>query len=210
MKIARWSLGILLLVPMGFAAGQSGPPPQDAPAQADGNSLANAAKQAREAKKDQAKPARVWDNDTVPKAGAEISVVGDTSADANGDAAANGAPSATGANAPGNGGDAAAAGKSSHLADDIKNAKERLATLKVDLDILQRTYTLDAAMYYGKPDYSTDPDGASKLKGEQDSIAAKQQEMDDQQKKIDAMEEELAKSGTEAKDDNPPKDEGPK
>lgn len=207
MKIASWSLGILLLVPMGFAAGQSGPPPQDTPAQSDANTLANAAKQARDAKKDQAKSARVWDNDTVPKAGAEISVVGESSADANGDVAANAAPVT---NAPGNGGDAAAGGKSSHLADDVKNAKERLATLKVDLDILQRTYTLDAAMYYGKPDYSTDPDGAAKLKGEQDAINAKQQEMDDQQKKIDALEEELAKSGTEARDDNPPKDDTPK
>jgi hypothetical protein len=68
-----------------------------------------------------------------------------------------------------------------------------LATIKVDLDLLQRTYTLDSQMYYIKPDYASDTDGAAKLKDEQDQIAAKQQEMDDEQKKIDDLNAELSK-----------------
>jgi hypothetical protein len=48
-------------------------------------------------------------------------------------------------------------------------------------------------MYYIKPDYASDANVAAKLKDEQDQIAAKQQEMDEEQKKIDDMEAELSK-----------------
>jgi hypothetical protein len=198
MKIAHWSLGILLTMPIGIAAGQAQAPSQEAPAPAATDSLAAAAKAAREAKKDPAKPARVWNDDTIPKSNAAISVVGQTPADdadntaaATGDAANAGAPpnGSTGAS----GGAAAGAGNQKALETSIQNAKEKLATTKVDLDLLQRTYTLDSQMYYVKPDYASDTDGAAKLKDEQDQIAAKQQEMDEAQKKIDDMEAELSK-----------------
>jgi hypothetical protein len=193
MKIAHWGLGILLVMPMGIAVGQAQPPSQDAQAPAPTDALAAAAKQAREAKKDQPKPARVWDDDTVPKSNAAISVVGKTPADdgdaAPGDAAA--APAA--ANGSAGGGAAAGGGGRAALESAIANAKDKLATIKVDLDLLQRTYTLDSQMYYIKPDYASDADGAAKLKDEQDQIAAKQQEMDDEQKKIDDLNSELSK-----------------
>ena len=181
MKIAHWGLGILLVVPMGIAAGQAQAPSQEAPAPAPTDALAAAAKAAREAKKDQTKPARVWNDDTIPKSNGAISVVGQTPADdsanaaaATGDAA-NAASPATGAG----GGAAAGAGNQRALETSIQNAKDKLATTKVDLDLLQRTYTLDSQMYYVKPDYASDADGAAKLKDEQDQIAAKQQEMDE-------------------------------
>ena len=195
MKIAHWGLGILLVVPMGIAAGQAQAPSQEAPAPAPTDPLAAAAKAAREAKKDQTKPARVWNDDTIPKSNGAISVVGQTPADdsanaaaATGDAA-NAASPATGAG----GGAAAGAGNQRALETSIQNAKDKLATTKVDLDLLQRTYTLDSQMYYIKPDYASDANGAAKLKDEQDQIAAKQQEMDEEQKKIDDMEAELSK-----------------
>ncbi|MFZ3217170.1 MAG: hypothetical protein WA192_14025 [Candidatus Acidiferrales bacterium] len=213
MKIAHWGLGILLALPTGFAAGQSQAPAQSAPtpAPATADSLAAAAKQARDAKKDQAKPARVWDNDSVPKADAAISVVGqgpaqadrDNPAAATDDNANATAPAGDGSNAATDGSAPAAPGPGRAALDgDIANAKEKLSTIKVDLDLLQRTYTLDAQMYYGKPDYSTDTDGAAKLKDEQDQIAAKQQEMDDQQKKIDDLEAEKAKLPPESAGDS--------
>jgi predicted RNase H-like nuclease (RuvC/YqgF family) len=195
MKIAHWGLGILLVTPVGIAAGQAQAPSQEAPAPAPTDALAAAAKAAREAKKDQTKPARVWNDDTIPKSNGAISVVGQTPADdsanaaaATGDAA-NAATPATGAG----GGAAASAGNQRALETSIQNAKDKLATTKVDLDLLQRTYTLDSQMYYIKPDYASDADGAAKLKDEQDQIAAKQQEMDEEQKKIDDMEAELSK-----------------
>jgi predicted RNase H-like nuclease (RuvC/YqgF family) len=164
--------------------------------------LAEAAKRAREAKKDDQKPARVWDNDTVPKAGAQISVVGEAPAGADSSAASAAADSsangATAAKSPAKSGGEDNSALKSHIAD----AKEKLSTIKTDLDLLQRTNTLDSQMYYGKPDYSSDKEGAAKLKDEQDQIAAKQQEMDDQQKKIDELEAELAKIAPPATEDN--------
>lgn len=198
MKIAHWGLGILLVMPMGIAAGQAQAPSQEVPAPAPTDPLAAAAKAAREAKKDQTKPARVWNDDTIPKSNGAISVVGQTPADdsanaaaATGDAA-NAATPATGSAGAG-GGAAAGAGNQRALETSIQNAKDKLATTKVDLDLLQRTYTLDSQMYYIKPDYASDANGAAKLKDEQDQIAAKQQEMDEEQKKIDDMEAELSK-----------------
>jgi hypothetical protein len=195
MKIAHWGLGILLVMPMGIAVGQA-QPPQDAqaPPPAPADPLAAAAKQAREAKKDQPKPARVWDDDNVPKSNAAISVVGQTPDDNGGATAAPGDAAAAPAAANGAaGGAATGAGSRTQLESAIANAKEKLSTIKVDLDLLQRTYTLDSQMYYIKPDYASDADGAAKLKDEQDQIAAKQQEMDDEQKKIDDLNAEESK-----------------
>jgi len=207
MKIAPWSLGILLIMPVGFAAGQSQTPPpppqQDAQATTASTTLAEAAKRARDAKKDQAKATHVWDNDTVPKASGQISVVGETPATSDADNSASGAaaPADNSANgAPAAGAPAKSEG-SSALKSQISDAKDRLATIKTDLDLLERTNTLDSQMYYGKPDYQTDTDGAAKLKAEQDQIAAKQQEMDDQQKKIDDLEAELGKQPAASSED---------
>lgn len=192
MKIAHWGLGILLVVPMGIAVGQAQPPQEaQAPPPAPADPLAAAAKQAREAKKDQPKPARVWDDDSVPKSNAAISVVGKTPDDSN--AAPGDAATAPPAAARAGGGASAGAGNRAALESAVANAKEKLGTIKVDLDLLQRTYTLDSQMYYIKPDYASDADGAAKLKDEQDQIAAKQQEMDDEQKKIDDLNAELSK-----------------
>jgi hypothetical protein len=207
MKIARLSLGILLILPVGFAAGQSQTPPppqqQDTPSSST-SSLAEAAKRAREAKKDDQKPARVWDNDTVPKAGAQISVVGEApaGADAGSSAASAAADGSANAAAPAKSSAKSDGQDQSALKSQIANAKEKLSTIKTDLDLLQRTNTLDSQMYYGKPDYSSDKEGAAKLKDEQDQIAAKQQEMDDQQTKIDELEAELAKIAPPATEDN--------
>ena len=192
MKIAQWGLGILLVMPTGIAVGQAQPPQEaQAPPPAPADPLAAAARQAREAKKDQPKPARVWDDDTVPKSNAAISVVGKTPDDSN--AAPSDAAAASPAAAAAGAGASAGAGNRAALESAIANAKEKLATIKVDLDLLQRTYTLDSQMYYIKPDYASDADGAAKLKDEQDQIAAKQQEMDDEQKKIDDLDAELSK-----------------
>ena len=201
MKIAPWSLGILLILPVGFAAGQSQTPPpppqQDAQSSTASTTLAEAAKRARDAKKDQATPAHVWDNDTVPKASGQISVVGETPASADADNSAAAPQPRTIPRMPLPRKQKAAA----RLKSQISDAKDKLATIKTDLDLLERTNTLDSQMYYGKPDYQTDTDGAVKLKAEQDQIAAKQQEMDDQQKKIDDLEAELGKAARRAATD---------
>src|SRR5271156_4222765 len=77
-KIAHaLGLGILLVLPAGALSAQSS-------GQSTSDPLAAAAKRAQDSKKDQSKSARVWDNDTIPKAGHEISVVGSNDAVADG------------------------------------------------------------------------------------------------------------------------------
>ena len=53
----------------------------------------------------------------------------------------------------------------------INDAKESIASMKTDLDLMQRTEVLDSQMYYSKPDYSNDRAGARKLTDEQAKIA---------------------------------------
>lgn len=220
MNMAR--LGFVILVGLAtttMAAAQQSPqaPAQSTSQTAQSNTspsqespLAAAARRAREERKQQtpAKAPRVWDNDNIPTTPANLNVVGpspeaaDNSADAQ--SAAQGA-------APAAPVDKDAIGK------DLAAAKDHLQSLQTDLDLLQRTYTLDQQSYYGKPDYSSDPDGAAKLKGEQTSIDAKQQEIEDAQKKIGDLQSQFnaasaakpatgnsGTSGSGSTDTNPP------
>ena len=145
------------------------------------DSLPAAARRAREQKKDQQKPARVWDNDNIPKKADEITILNGPQTDAaQNDSAA----------APGDNKQAASAAKDTSadkrakLEADLAAAKDNLQTLQNDLDILKRKFALDQQTYYGKPNYSTDKDGASALSDEQSQIDAKQLDMGAAQQKI--------------------------
>jgi hypothetical protein len=97
MKSAWQSLAILLLLPIGSAAGQPSPQQQQGQ-QNDSSSIADAARRSREQKKEQAKSAKVWDNDTIPKKPGELSVIGQAPAATDDSAAAaTGTPTATAA-----------------------------------------------------------------------------------------------------------------
>lgn len=198
MKIARWGLGILLVLPLGVVAGQ-----QQSSTQGAVDPVAEAARRARELKKDQAKPAHVWNNDDIPKTNG-VSVVGETpaaAADAPAADAANGANAAAAPAAAVNGGTpAAAAGQSAPsektgaIAADLAAASEHLKSLQTDLDIAQRKYGLDQQTYLSNPQHQDDVAGASQLKEEEDQMATKQQEIADAQKKVDELQAKLAAS----------------
>jgi hypothetical protein len=189
MRIAHLGLGILLVIPAGVLHAQS------TSGQADSDPLAAAAKRSRDDKKDASKPAHVWDNDTIPKAGQTISVVGQTTdAPADGTSATDGTNNATAATGAGTataqgaaGGAANAGSEGAYVQSRIANAKEKLASLRTDLDLMQRTLALDSQMYYSKPDYSNDRAGAQKLADQQTQIASKQQTIDEQEKEIAAL-----------------------
>lgn len=203
MKTARLGLLILLVSPVGIAAAQpqqNQTPPQSESAPQQQDPVAAAARRTRDQKKDQAKAPKVYDNDSIPTTGGGINVVGQPVPEG-------GAP----ANAPVAGQPAAAAPEQSPAAGaakqadnagvsaELTSAKEKLESLQKDLDILQRTFTLDQQMYLVKPDHDSDREGAARLKGEQNEIAAKQQEVADQQKKIDELQAKLTASGGAAK-----------
>lgn len=152
------------------------------------DSLAAAARRAREQKKDQPKPPRVWDNDNIPKKADEITVLNGPQTDA---------AQADSAAASGDNKQAAPAAKDSSadkkakLEADLAAAKDDLQTLQNDLDILKRKFALDQQTYYGKPNYSTDKDGAAALSDEQSQIDAKQLDMGAAQQKIADLQAQL-------------------
>ena len=195
-------LGILLVLPAGAVYAQSAAP--SSAGQSTSDPLAAAAKRAQDSKKDPSKTARVWDNDNIPKAGHAISVIGqkdEAEADGTVDPAAAAAPANGPAAAGANGAPENAGKGGGHLHAQIDAAKEKLASLRTDLELMQRTLVLDSQMYYGKPDYSSDTEGARKLQDEQAQIAAKQQSIEDVEKQIADLESQLKDS---PESENPP------
>lgn len=185
MRAGRWAWTILLWMPLAASGAQA---PQQGQSANQGSAVADAAKATREAKKEEPKAARVWDNDNIPTIPGAINVVGQVPTEnaAAGDNSGNG----------GGGTAAAAAAASSEdkatLERELDDAKAQLQSLQTDLDILQRTFTLDQQMYYGKPDFESDTAGAQKLKDEQAAIDAKQQQIEAMQKKIADLQTEAS------------------
>lgn len=185
MRIAHARLLVLLCLPPGTVLAQQ---------QAD--SAADAARHAREQKKDQGKPAKVWDNDNIPDVKGVVNVVGQTPA-SSGDAKAGGTAQSTAATtvSPAPSEVKPAAKDVRALQADLLAARQHLVDVKTEYEILQRKYALDTQTYYSKPNYSTDPDGSAKLDAEKAQIEAKKMEVDEAQKKVDKMEAELKDNG---------------
>jgi hypothetical protein len=176
MNIARWAFTVLLAAPLcaGYALAQD---QQD-------DSLAAAARRAQEAKKDQPKAAKVYDNDSIPTTGA-VNVVGQdqpaggaTTDTSNAQSAQETKPAPTAAELAGLSADAAA-------------AKQRLADLKADLDVAQRKFALDQQTYLSNPNHDMDKAGAAALDGEKADIAAKADAVADAEKELAAAQAKL-------------------
>ena len=183
MLIAKWAPLIVLLSLPGLTAAQQSQaqtPPAADPQQ---DSLAAAARRARETKKDQAKPAKVWDNESLASAPGAISIVGQPPASNDNSAPADEAK-ATAGGAP-------ATKNIASIEARLNEAKANLQSLKVDLDLLQRKYSLDQQTYYAKPEYSSDKGGAAALAGEKSQIDSKQQAVTDAEKKVADLQTEL-------------------
>lgn len=179
MKIAQIAVAALLAFPAGIVAAQK-QAPETAQPSAKQDPVVEAAQQAQERKKDQAKAAKVWDNDNIPTKPGEVSVIGESPApvDASAAAESTAAPPAEAKPAP----------TRDEIESSIRDARQRLLNLKTDLDILQRTYDLDQQMYMSKPDYASDKEGAAKMADEKAQVEAKRQEIADLEKKIQELE----------------------
>jgi hypothetical protein len=194
MKTLRWTLGMMLLMPLSAVSTQA---QQDVPPASPTQSPADAAAAAKADAAGKTKKARVWDNENIPKAGDEISVVGqpvpdqsNSSSNSGSDANSGGAP------APTSSGDDKGKEKKEEAKIDaskgeqderVAAAREKLNSLKRDLDLQSRKLDLDSQTYFGKPDYKSDPGGAEQLQTEKDSIASKQAEVDAAQKELDDL-----------------------
>jgi len=216
MTVERGSLIGLLALAAGLAvsaAAAFGLPPSAAPASQSSNSSgqtsanqtgtgqagaatspADAARKARELKKQQPKPAHVWDDDNLPKEGG-LNVVGQPEIEA---APANVAPPIGGRQ--GQGGPPAAAPtpapmpakEQSQVQSAIQEERDKIADLKKDIDVAQRKFSLDSDMYYGKPDYAGDRDGKRALDTEQAGLKDKQQQLEQAQQELALLEAKLS------------------
>jgi hypothetical protein len=197
MKVAMWSLAILLVSPLATVPAASARAQDAAQSGQQQDSLAAAARRAREEKKEAPKAAKVWDNDNIPTTQGGVSVVGENSGtEATATSPEQGAQEQGQEQAAASNEEAKPSDKEkAAISSEIDDAKQQLKSLKSDLDFQQRKLALDQQMYYVKPDYASDKAGAAALKNEQDQIDAKQKAIDDLQKKIDDMQSKLDAAG---------------
>ena len=211
MKTLRWGwialLGSLVAAAIPLAAQKQ--PAAEQPSQqtaqpssqpiSQSDSLAAAARRAREQKKDQAKPARVWDNDNLPAVGT-VNVVGQSAEDSSAPAPDK-TEGAAGANPPpaegtAPGGTGTDTKEDAQVQAAIQEAQEKIDDLKKDVDIAQRKYSLDSEMYYGKPDYASDRAGKAALDSETAGINDKKQQLAQAQQMLSELQAKLGASST--------------
>jgi len=161
------------------------------------SSVAEAARKAKEQKKNSAKDTRVITNDTIslrpasadtgatPPAGTVIASAPARSTEAAVAPAAaplKAADSAASTSAPAQ--PALSAGEKKEQSAEAAKAKEMLAQLQAELDVLKRELALDSDSYYSNPDYTRDADGKAKLDELQKMIGDKQVSLEDLKKQV--------------------------
>lgn len=161
----------------------------------DSQSVAEAARRAREKKKDSAKPAKVITDDTLDVKKQDVqSAVAEEPKIA-------GAPEAAKQSANGTANPAASDAKTQAAQDDklkkeIAAVKERLKDALGDLDLLQRENRLDQDTYYSEPNFASDTAGKQKLDDEQQKMSDKRQEIDRLKAKLADLQKSLGESSS--------------
>jgi hypothetical protein len=136
----------------------------------DSQSVAEAARRAREQKKTAAKPARVvTDDDVKPAAPASSESTPSSGAQA---------PSAADAANPPAGSSGAQEPKDEKSAKEVAALKEEIKQALNDLDLLQRQLSLELDTYLSNPDSAHDTAGKAKVDGIKLQTVDKQQELD--------------------------------
>ena len=181
-RIAIIAVMAAVFLPVGFGQSQ------------DSQSVAEAARKAREKKKDATKPAKVITDETldvkkgdVQSAVAEepkIAGAPDTKAQAVGTLNAN----------PSNA--AAKDEKKEKLKKQLTDLKEQIKQSLMDLDLLQRENRLDQDAYYSQPNYRSDTAGKQKLDDEKQQISNKQDEVARLKAKLADLQREMGETSS--------------
>ena len=152
-----------MFLPVGFGQSQ------------DSQSVAEAARKAREKKKDAIKPAKVITDETldVKKGDVQSAVAEEPKIPGAPDAKAQTVPGTPGA--PVN--SASKDEKKERLKKELTDLKEQVKQSLMDLDLLQRENRLDQDAYFSQPNYGSDTAGKQKLDDEKQQISDKQQEV---------------------------------
>jgi len=149
-------------------------------------SVAEAARKAREQKKTAAKPSTVITNDTLkPATPATVQNAVAATESMPGTNAAASAPAETDATAE-------AANKTSEAEAAKKKAEIEALKLQVaekakEVDLQQRELALANESYYSRPDFSKDPDGKAKLDAMQSDLTQKKSELAELKAKLKAL-----------------------
>jgi len=131
----------------------------------DTQSVAEAARRAREQKKTASKTSKVFTDDDVKPAAADA-------------APASGFPTpppSPGAANPPAGAPPAEGSKDQKDSKELAELKEQLKQTQSDLDLMQRELALAQDTYYSNPDYAHDTDGKAKLDAQKQQIGDKQE-----------------------------------
>lgn len=156
-----------------------------------GDSLADAARKAREQKKD-AKPKKVFTDDDIKHSSSETSSASGTAQGAGG---GTGGGQATGAGT-GAGGGTGEAGDEASWKKRFAEQRGKIATAEKELDILQREEEKAQVQYYPDPQKALKEQYSRKdINDKQAKIDAKKQEIANLKQQLSDMEDELRKSG---------------
>jgi hypothetical protein len=187
-KLLTFGCSLLLviagaLLPLGLCPGRA-----FAQAQSDNTSVADAARRAREQKKNAPKPARTLTNDDLPAAPAAGQPAAPAQANAESEAAeaAKALPAADAA-APA----ASAQKKKAEIDAALKRAKAELAQAQGELDVLERKSALDSDSFYSQTDYSHDAGGKARLDADAQQVKDKKSQVDELKSKVAALQAEL-------------------
>ena len=146
----------------------------------DSQSVAEAARRAREQKKAQTKPAKVITEDDV-KPAAQSTPATPASPDATAASrtpAPPAAPTADAVSAPPGGSSPAPDAKDQKNAKELAELKSKIKEAGSDLDLLQREQSLENESHYSSADYVHDTAGKAKLDALKQQISDKQQELE--------------------------------
>jgi chromosome segregation ATPase len=154
-----------------------------------GDAVADAARKAREAKKDAPKPKKVFTDEDIVRAKPLADPAAATSAAANPDDA----PAAK----PANDGGAKSSGKSEAAwRKEFVEQHKKISDVQLELDVLQREAQKADVQYYSDPQKAMNEQFSRKeINEKNDKIAAKKKELADLQQHLSDMEDELKRTG---------------
>ena len=194
-----WSWMILLTGASLLAASSLQARPQN-----DSNqSVAEAARKAKEQKKKSDKPVKTITDDDLAAQRAAAIARGEVPPEP-------GAPPPDQAGQPetkpkeGAPSDATKAEEAAKQDAELKRLKEELAVAERDLDLLKRDFALKSDQFYSKPDFSRDTAGKANLDAMQKQIADRQSEVDLLKTRIAALQELIARSKPAGEKDKAP------
>jgi hypothetical protein len=183
MRMRIWMRGLVLAPVLCLAGFSATARPQDASQQQTGDPLADAARKARESKKDTPKPKKVYTDDDLKKGSPDaVSTVGTTASPTPGQMAGNPAKG----DEPN--GEAAWRAK-------FKDQHDRIARAEKELDVLSRELEKSQLQYYPDPQKAMkEQNSRGEINDKTAKIEAKKKEIADLKQGLDDLEDQLRKA----------------